>query len=86
MLNSAFLNEEAQKFAEYLHQHAQGDVPTQVQVALQRVFNRPPQEEELQRGLSLIKDLQKDFGQSPDEALKNFCLLALNTNEFLYLD
>jgi len=30
--------------------------------------------------------LQKEDGASSDDALKYFCLLTLNLNEFMYLD
>jgi mono/diheme cytochrome c family protein len=86
MLNSTFLNEEAAKFAQLLTDRAGNDPAQQVTLALERAFQRPPQPAEIERGISLIRELQLEHGQSPADALKNFCLLALNTNEFLYLD
>ena len=47
---------------------------------------RQPAAEEIQRGVSLIEALQTRDGVSADVALKCFSLLALNLNEFVYLD
>ena len=58
----------------------------QVSLALTRVMQRPPTKEEIQQGLDLIAELQKEDGMSPDQARKYFCLVALNLNEFIYLD
>jgi len=40
----------------------------------------------VQRGVKLIAAMQKENAISADAALASFCLLALNLNEFLYLD
>ena len=41
---------------------------------------------EVQRGVSLIAAFQSQDKANADAALKSFCLLALNLNEFLYVD
>jgi hypothetical protein len=86
MLNSAFVNEQAGKFAERLRREAGDDVAKQVRLALNLATSRPPTDAEIKRGVTFIETLQKKDGASPDAALKSFCLLALNLNEFLYLD
>ncbi|WP_417849301.1 PSD1 and planctomycete cytochrome C domain-containing protein [Thalassoglobus sp.] len=86
MLNSSFLNEEGEEFARELKQEAGADASKQVQLALNRVMQRPPTQQEIDRGLKLLKSLENDFGQDKETALKNFCLMALNLNEFVYLD
>lgn len=86
MLNSTFLNEESATFASYLKKTAGDDPAAQVRLALQRATQRPATIEEVDRGLKLMQDLQKTHQQSTDEALKHFCLLTLNMNEFMYLD
>lgn len=86
MLNSEFLNEQAEVFAEDLRNNAGDNVRTQVKTALERTLQRQPSQEEIDRGLRLIQSLQDDYGQSANLALKNFCLVALNLNEFIYLD
>lgn len=86
MLNSDFLNREAQEFAEGLKKNAGEDTTQQVQLALERVLQREPTQEEVDRGLKLLASLENDFEQDKPTALKNFCLMALNLNEFIYLD
>jgi len=86
MLNSEFLNEQAEVFRRYLAAHA-GEKPSdQVALALTRVTQRQPTREEIDRGLKLIDELQRTHDIEPTLALRYFCLTALNLNEFLYLD
>ena len=85
MLNSEFINREASKFAEYVRKLV-GDVrQKQVQKVLQGVFQRDPEPEEIERGLEFLKQ-QEAEGLKPARALELFCVVALNLNEFLYLD
>ncbi|TWT41477.1 Planctomycete cytochrome C [Thalassoglobus neptunius] len=86
MLNSDFLNTQAGIFAEDIVAEAGDNLSDQVQLALQRVLQRDPTQSEIDRGTDLINDLQSEYGQDQSTALKNFCLLALNLNEFMYLD
>jgi len=86
MLNSEFLNEQAALFAADLKRVAGEDLSAQVALALQRSTQRPPTPDEVQTGVQLVQSLQADFGQTPDAALKSFCLVALNLNETIYLD
>ena len=87
MLNSDFLNEQAAEFAAYLtKQVPDGDRRKQVRLALQRTMHRPATDAETDRGVELIGQLQSEHGLSEEAALKYFCLMALNLNEFVYLD
>lgn len=85
MLNSTFLAEQAEAFARDLR-HRSDDPRMQVRIALERVFQRPAKEHEVQRGLALIESLQRDETMSAEQSLDAFCLVALNLDEFLYLD
>ena len=86
MLNGDFLNEQAKVFAAFLRREA-GDKPaSQVRLALARALQRPPREEEVARGVNLIESFQTDERVAIDDALTYFCLVALNLNEFVYLD
>jgi mono/diheme cytochrome c family protein len=85
MLNSEFLNRQARVFADEVS-HLADDTAARVRLALERTLQRPPHEQEVTRGVELIESLQRDHGQSAEQALKNFCLLALNLNKFIYLD
>ena len=77
---------EAGVFADYLKQQAGNDTTAQVALALKRSLQRPPTDAEVRRGVALIAALQAQDKASPEVALKSFCLLALNLNEFLYVD
>lgn len=86
MLNSDFLNEQAQVFAEHLQKTVGSNPSAQVKLALSRTLQRSPTEAEIARGVDLMATLQQEHGQTKEAALKNFCLVALNLNEFIYLD
>jgi mono/diheme cytochrome c family protein len=86
MLNSKFTNDQAKLLANRLKMAAGDDVSKQVAMALQLAMSRPAKAAEVDRGVKLIKSLQADDGASADDALKIFCLLTLNLNEFMYLD
>jgi hypothetical protein len=85
-LNSEFLNQEAAKFAARLKREAGDDVNKQVALALRLTTCRAPTDAEIARGVGLIDALAKKEAAGQDVALKYFCLLALNLNEFVYVD
>jgi hypothetical protein len=86
MMNSAFINEQAKVFAAYLQKRAGAAPAPQVRLALWRVTQREPSSKEIDRGLRLMARLKQQYHASPEEALERFCTVALNLNEFLYLD
>jgi mono/diheme cytochrome c family protein len=86
MLNGDFLNEQAQVFADGLRKEAGTDPAAQVRLALWRVMQRQPTASEVERGVKFLTTMQATHKLSADEALRRFCLLALNLNEFMYLD
>ncbi len=85
MLNSAFVNEQAGLFASRLRHEAGDDTAARVRLALNLATARPPTKREIESGVKLIDRLQHD-GASGDAALRDFCLMVLNLNEFIYLD
>jgi hypothetical protein len=86
MLNSAFMNEQAAKLAKRVRSEA-GDRPRdQVARAVKIVLGRDPDEEEISEGMKLLGRLTQEHGQEPTEALRLWCLTALNLNEFIYID
>jgi len=85
MLNSAFLQEQSRELASFVQRAAGHDRSAQVRLALTRVLQREPTEQEIARGLGLIESLETN-GESADLAFQHFCLTALNLNEFVYLD
>ncbi len=86
MLNSDFLNGQAGLLAARLRREAGDDVAAQVAWALRLATARPPAEAEVRRGVDLIGALKTSDGAGADSALKSFCLVVLNLDEFVYLD
>jgi hypothetical protein len=86
MLNSEFLNHQAAIFAADVSRRAGDDAAEQVRVALARVTQRIPTAEEIKRGADFVRRLQDDEGMQSELALQKFCLLAMNLNEFLYIE
>jgi hypothetical protein len=86
MLNGDFTTEQAAAFAERLRREAPDDLPAQVRRAIRLTTARNPAEEEMQRDVAFVKDMQAKGKLNAEESLKHYCLLALNTNEFIYLD
>lgn len=86
MLNSDFINEQAGAFAEYITKQAGNKPADQVNLALKRSLQREPTDKEINRGIALMKILQTKHNVSTKEALRLYCVVALNLNEFMYLD
>lgn len=85
-LNSEQMQEEAMVFAEYLKERAGEALADQVKLGLQRVLSREPSEKEVASNVAFVQDMMKSHGLDADRALKLFCLVAYNLNEFVYLD
>ncbi len=85
-LNGRFFNDQAALLAERARREAGGSTDAQVRRVLELVTSRPPVESEVVRGVRLVRTLEREEGVTSSRALTSFCLLALNLNEFLYLD
>lgn len=86
LLNSVWIHKQAARFAEGLLKQAFAGESDRVRVALTRVLQRNPARAEVERGIELIRSLREEHGASEEEALKQFCVVALSLNEFVYLD
>ena len=86
MLNGEFTNEKAGKLAEQLRRTAGDDPAAQIRQAIRLTTGRKPTTAEVQSDLDLLASLKKDEGLNDEQALTMYCLLTLNTNEFVYLD
>jgi hypothetical protein len=86
MLNGEFTNEQAAAFAERLRKEVRGDLAAQVRRAIRLTTGRQPAGDEVKKDVAFIRDMQAKHGLTEPAALKEYCLLALNTNEFIYLD
>jgi hypothetical protein len=86
MLNSPFLNDQARVFAAALRQQAGAEPQAQVRLGLRRTLQREPTAAEVARGLKFIARLQRENSADAAEAMRLYCLILLNLNEFIYLD
>lgn len=86
LINGTFANEQATLFAASLRREAGTDSTACVTLGLTRVLQRQPTERDIARGVKFLEDNLQQENVSADEALRRFCLLAINLNEFVYLD
>ncbi len=86
MLNGEFTNEQAAAFAERLRREAPNDVAAQVRRAVRLTTGRTPADDEVRKDMAFINDMRTKHGLTQAAALAQYCLLALNTNEFIYVD
>jgi hypothetical protein len=86
MLHGEFMHEQAEKLAERVRAEAGAQPRDQVACAIHLILGRAATDEEMDDGLSLIAKLSEEHGQTPNEALKYWCLTVLNMNEFIYVD
>ncbi len=83
LLNGDFAHETATAFAARLKKEAK-DLPSQVRRAIRLTTGRVPSVNEIKKDLAFIAELRKK--QNAAEALRTYCLMLLNTNEFVYVD
>jgi mono/diheme cytochrome c family protein len=86
LVNSEFANTQARVFAEFAAKRAGEDAADQVRFVLRRVLQREPTRGEVDRGVKYMAGAKADDSVTALEALRRFCLLSLNLNEFVYLD
>ncbi len=86
MLNSEFATEQAAAMAQRLQKEAPGNLDAQVRRAIRLTTGRQPAAAEVERDIEFINDVRAKAQLSDAAALKQYCLMALNANEFVYLD
>ena len=86
MINSEFVNQQAQLFAAAAAKEAGNEPAQRVAFVLRRVLQREPTPTEIDRGMKYMAATEQGEKVTSDEALRQFCLLALNLNEFVYLE
>ena len=86
LLNGNFSQKQSQQLATRIRDEVGDNPDTQVQRALWLVTQRSPTNEEIIRGVNLLQDLVNNEQVPPSKAFDVFCLMALNLNEFLFLD
>ena len=86
LLNSEFVNAQAEALAKHVEAEGAANLQTKVWMVLNKVTQRVPDNSEVDRGLAFIAEMQQAHGHDEAEAFERFCLLALNLNEFMYID
>ena len=86
MLNGKFINQQAIVFAERIRQQGGSDLSDQIQFGLCLVLSRQPSTEEIAWATEFVETLIKKEQVDQKIALARFALLALNLNEFIFLD
>ena len=86
MINSSFLASQAGLFAKLAAEKAGREPAAKVAFVLRRVTQREPTKAEIDRGLQFLAAAQREDKLAGEEALRQFCLLALNLNEFVFLE
>ena len=86
LLNGEFSNEMAALFADRLQREAPDNVPAQVTRAIRLTTGRVPPAAEVAKDAAFVAELRTKHALDARTALSRYCLLLLNTNEFIYLD
>lgn len=86
MLNGDFAHEQAAALAERLARECGEKLSAQVRRAIRLTTSREPDSDEVNRDVQFVRQMQAEQQLSPAEALRHYCLLVLNANEFVYLD
>ncbi|HMO84813.1 MAG TPA: DUF1553 domain-containing protein, partial [Lacipirellulaceae bacterium] len=86
LLNGEFFHEQARHLAERVRTEVPEEWPAQAARAVELALLRPADVEETAAAVALAERLELQHGQSPEDALRWWCLAVLNLNEFVYLD
>jgi hypothetical protein len=86
MLNSKLVNDQAVVFAEMLRAGSEDDLRSRIHRGLALVTQRKPEEAEVEHCVELVERLQSERGLTEEQAMERFALVAMNLNEFMYLD
>jgi Protein of unknown function (DUF1553)/Protein of unknown function (DUF1549)/PA14 domain/Planctomycete cytochrome C len=86
LLNDEFSNEQAKLLAQRLKKESPQSVEEQARRAIRLATGRTPTAAEVNKDVAFIKNLREQNNLGEMEALRFYCLMVLNTNEFMYLD
>ena len=99
LMNSAFVLEASQRFAQRLRREAGAQLTDQVTLAWRLAFAVPPSDEQVAQAVTFIEAQTEHFAAHPvaatknqpavepdAEALASFCHALLSSNPFLYVD
>jgi mono/diheme cytochrome c family protein len=86
LLNGAFTQEQAAAFAQRLFQEFPNDAVARIRRAIRLTTGRHPTQREIQDDLQFIHRLMDEHKLDERSAWARYCLMCLNTNEFIYID
>ena len=86
LLHSDFMQSQAGHLANRVKQEAGEETEARVIHTLRLLLSREPDRAIIDDSLQLIERLTVDHGVDREEAFRQFCVMALNLNEFVYLD
>lgn len=86
LLNGSFANEQAGRFASRVAALNPGDLDAQIRRAIELATARKPRDQEVREDREFVTTLVRELSLEPQAALAQYCLLLLNSNEFVYLD
>jgi len=85
MLNGAFMQKQSSHFAEHCMTHGP-KLTDWIDAAIENAYSRQSIPVEKNRAVSRVRTLQSKFDLTQQQAFREYCLVLLNSNEFLYLD
>jgi len=86
LLNGGFLQSQSKRFATRVHHLAGENRVEQVKLAIGWAYGRPATQSDLRRAIELMDRLHEKHQLDAQQQLNEYCLVLLNTNEFMYLD
>ncbi len=86
LLNSQFLADHAAYLSRRLQTDCPHDLAAQLRLLTALTTGRQATDAELAGDLAFVHELIEQFGQPENAALQHACSVALNANEFLYVD
>ena len=86
LLNGQFMQEQSKTFAERVMREQPGPWEARWKFAVQQAWGRPATNKDIESAKKLTEVLRTKHKLSDDQAFVYYCLVLLNSNEFLYLD
>jgi mono/diheme cytochrome c family protein len=86
LLNGLFVQEQATRFANRVLSMASSERDDQVRVAVELAYSRTATSDDQQFAKRLMERFESEHKLDATQQLRAYCLVLLNTNEFLYLD
>lgn len=86
LLNGLFVQQQSEIFAKRVVNEAGTDSMQQIETAIRLAYGRSANVKDVERAKRLFERLEKDHGITGERQLREYCLVLMNTNEYMYLD